>query len=49
MAKLSKVATPPPAEAATTEQMAALFAPLSQAQREAIVAGTAALESAVNS
>ena len=36
------------AEAATTEKMAALFAPLSQTQREAIVAGTAALESAVN-
>lgn len=35
------------AEAATTEQMAALFAPLSPAQLEAIVAGTKALESAV--
>ena len=35
------------AEAATTEQMAALFAPLSQAQLDAIVAGTAALESAL--
>jgi hypothetical protein len=35
------------AEAATTAQMAALFAPLSQAQLEAIVAGTKALESAV--
>lgn len=34
------------AEAATSEQMAALFAPLSPAQLEAIVAGTKALESA---
>jgi len=35
------------AEAATTAQMAALFAPLSQAQLEAIVAGTNALAAAV--
>jgi hypothetical protein len=35
------------AEAATTAQMAALFAPLSQAQLDAIVAGTTALESAL--
>jgi hypothetical protein len=35
------------AEAATTAQMAALFAPLSPAQLDAIVAGTQALESAV--
>jgi len=35
------------AEAATTAQMAALFAPLSPAQLDAIVAGTKALESAV--
>ena len=35
------------AEAATTAQMAALFAPLTQAQLEAIVEGTKALESAV--
>ena len=36
------------AEAATTAQMAALFAPLSPAQLDAIVAGTKALESAVS-
>ncbi len=35
------------AEAATTAQMAALFAPLSQAQLEAIVAGTNALVAAL--
>jgi len=35
------------AEAATTAKMAALFAPLSQAQLDAIVAGTKALQSAV--
>jgi hypothetical protein len=35
------------AEAATTAQMAALFAPLSPAQLDAIVAGTTALESAL--
>ena len=35
------------AEAATTAKMAALFAPLSPAQRQAIVVGTKALESAV--
>ncbi len=34
------------AEAATTAQMAALFAPLSQTQLEAIVAGTNALVAA---
>ena len=36
------------AEAATTAQMAALFAPMSPAQLDAIVAGTKALESAVS-
>ena len=35
------------AEAATTAQMAALFAPLSQTQLEAIVAGTNALVGAL--
>jgi len=35
------------AEAATTAQMAALFAPLSQTQLEAIVAGTNALAAAL--